>query len=1024
MSSNASKKTFEYNHSNKSSTGYNKTKKHHRTTLGRNGSSNQLPNSILNDSQGNLRPKEWTEAHNFLTTTSTSVVNKSVGEVLDELNNVSYPVKNLDIEFCASVILSISEYLTQNPQDLLISKLCQLISTLSVKHEIQFSKETGGKLLMNLISFVSSSSSWLLADCLRTLSFILYDMASKYSQEVHNSVLAVVIPQSKVSISDMEVRRQAINCLVNIFSKASPEFLSPYCKTVYLSMFQNFEILARNISVDSGLQKILFSVMKTLTSVIQIGERVHVQDVEKIVTHLTRLMFFGTNFFPASQTSNSSKKDSNGFASDSDYSDSDLPLVNRESIKIRLQSLQLFTVLAKKDFKSLFSQWKAFIPERDSLNPNPKFKQTLSTTILFDPSSKVRSTAVQALASILENSELYLAQASDVRTKSSAFTSFSQSLALMIKELHHTLIYSIQHETLPVLPLSIRTLSLLIENTPYLKMDCESLLQKIAEMLVANVTSGHVDKTVQNQSFMCLGSLFGTKEPLNEVGTILSDAKLNIIVKLINYLSDEYVYIIRTESAQVLANIAKNYPDFLWNYWDIILQKIRLGLNHHDQTLRLTLIQIINNFTSPFNESKIPAVSIKKPVGGFNTHQLTETIWEKITDTVLEFAIADNNQTIRSAAVSIFSNIIPETFETFGDGLSGRIISLVFSTMKDESPNVRQSACRTVGVFVLFNRLQNDYNFLKRALEDFKTLLLDPSLNVRVRASWSLANLCDSLRLSENIKDNNTDLVLPILISCLNSCNDNDKVLCNAVRALGNISNFAKREILEHDIFKLDSNKYSLEPNLRATQSMTIENFLLEKFIQTLNSKETSVKARWNTCYALGSLLGNANIASTSTIDTAVNVLCDLLSTDDNFKVRIQAVLALSLTKHYGTELNNFKVWKSLLEALQVLSSDNPTAQYSEYKYIKTLKKQLISTLVHFTNHVNLDSFIRSSVQVQEYMIEKGGEIIASAFSDCEWEDCYHEAIKKLQVSILDPLELEEESSMLAGVLKRHTYQF
>lgn len=440
--------------------------------------------------------------------------------------------------------------------------------------------------------------------------------------------------------------------------------------------------------------------------------------------------------------------------------------------------------------------------------------------------------------------------------------------------------------------------------------------------------------------------------------------------------------------------------------------------------MRLTLIQIINNFTSPFSESKIPAVSIKKPVGGFNTHQITDTIWENITESVLEFAIADNNQTIRSAAVSIFSNIIPETFETFGNQLSDRIISLVFSMMMDESPNVRQSACRTVGVFVLFNRLQNDYNFLKRAMQDFETLLMDSSLNVRVRASWSLANLCDTLRLSDTLKDNNTDLVLPILISCLNSCHDNDKVLCNAVRALGNISSFAKREVLEHEIFKSNNNKYSLEPDSHATESKTVENFLLEKFIQTLNSKSTSVKARWNTCYALGSLLMNTNIISTGTIDTAVNVLCDVLSTDDNFKVRIQAVLALSLTKHYGTELNNFRVWKSLIEALQVLSSDNPTAQFSEYKYIKTLKKQLLFTLVHFTNHVNLDSFIRSSVQVQEYMIEKAGEVLAASFSDCEWEDCYSETIKKLQTSIVDPLEMEEESSALAAVLKRHTYQF
>lgn len=144
-----------------------------------------------------------------------------------------------------------------------------------------------------------------------------------------------------------------------------------------------------------------------------------------------------------------------GFASDSDYSDSDSPHINRDAVKIRIAALQLINTLAKKDFKSLFAQWKILFSDNDSTNQNPKSKQTLSTVLLFDPSSKVRLAAAQALASMLENSELYLAQASEMKTKS-AFTSFSQTLASIIKELHYTLILSIKKESLPILPVSIR----------------------------------------------------------------------------------------------------------------------------------------------------------------------------------------------------------------------------------------------------------------------------------------------------------------------------------------------------------------------------------------------------------------------------------------------------------------------------------------------------------------------------------------------------------------------------------------
>lgn len=159
---------------------------------------------------------------------------------------------------------------------------------------------------MFYVGLVSNSSTWLLADCLRTLSYLLYDTSSKYSLETHKSVLGVVIPLTRVSISDLDVRRQAINCLVNI-TKCPPDMLSPYCKTIYSSMYQNFELLIKGIAGDTNSQKMLFSVMKTLVTVIQTGDKVHLQDTEKIVSQLSRLMFFGTIFFPVSPSLTSKK---------------------------------------------------------------------------------------------------------------------------------------------------------------------------------------------------------------------------------------------------------------------------------------------------------------------------------------------------------------------------------------------------------------------------------------------------------------------------------------------------------------------------------------------------------------------------------------------------------------------------------------------------------------------------------------------------------------------------------------------
>jgi len=433
--------------------------------------------------------------------------------------------------------------------------------------------------------------------------------------------------------------------------------------------------------------------------------------------------------------------------------------------------------------------------------------------------------------------------------------------------------------------------------------------------------------------------------------------------------------------------------------------------------LRLTLIQIINNFTSPFTESKIPAVSIRKPIEEFNTQTITEVVWKNITDRVLSLAIRDNQQSVRAAAVSIFSNIVPSTFDTFSDNISQEIITLVFSTIKDESPNVRTAACRTIGVFVLFSRLQNNLEFMKSSMRSFEALLEDKVLNVRVRASWSIANLCDSLRIS-NLKENN-ELTMPILISCLNTFKDNDKVLCNSVRALGNIANFSSRDLLQEKVYIGVNKRYMLHAEGTDNVEKSVEQTLLEMLLFTLDMKEASVKSKWNTCYALGNLIGNVNIGPYTT-DMAVNSLCDRITTDLNFKVRIQAVLALSLTNQYGSGTNTFRVWRSLLDSFNDLRSDNP-AHFSEYKYIKTLKKQLLTTITHFAKHVGLENFIKASTQVQEYFIENA-ELIVSVYAECEWEDEYMETIQCL-IEIFNMMELLDESSALSTIIKRHNFE-
>ncbi|KAL9648702.1 hypothetical protein ABK040_003640 [Willaertia magna] len=956
-----------------------------------------------------LIPIQWKEAMGVLKNFNSDRNNSCIENIIDELNNLRYPISNMNLEFCIDVILELSNHLfIDSNQELVISKFCQLVSTICVKQELSFSVDKGTKLTLFFANLISKSETWLLVDALRTLSYILYDMASKYSVDTHKVVLANILPLIKVSISDLEVRRQAMNCFVNICG-GNPEMIEPYSKVMYTTLMGNFDTLCKAIEGDSSLQKLLFSVLKVLICVITVGDKIHLQDTEKLVTQLTKLMFYGTKFFPVSNYCSITKKESS-FTSDSDMSDSDSSITNRDAVKIRLQSLQLISTMAKKDFKSLFGEWKLILADNDSLNPIPKYKQSISTVLLYDSSSRVRLAAVQTLGTMLENSSLYLAQASDALTKS-AFTSFSQTLASMIKELHFTLISSIKNDTLPVLPQSIRTLSILIENTPYTKFNWK-ILPQIGELLIDMILSNKVEKTVQNQAFICLSSLFGTKDPLPDVALFIRNDKIDILTKLIKFLSPDYIHVIRVEASHVLSSIAKNYPDFLWDYWNEIIKHIKSGLSHNEITLRQALVQIINNFTTPFIETKIIVLSTKKPLELFNLKVIDEEKWKDIFE-ILLMGINDVHQSIRSLSVSIFANILPSTFDNFSKEFASKVIKLVFDASNDENATVRISACRTVGVFVLFSSLQKDDKFIKQTVEILDKLMVDKVLNVRIRASWSLANVCDSLRvLPRNTSD---DIVKSILIPIISSCTDNDKIVCNSVRALGNISNFASNDLLSSELFKAKP-CYTFDLNYSNTIPLkTVEKVLIETFLQTLSSDKMSVKTKWNTCYAIGNLLANSNISEEST-NTAIDCLCERMCVDTNFKVRIQAALALSLTNSYGK--NSFKVLKSLFKAYSDMNSDSPS-QYSEYKYIVTLKSQLISTVIHFIEVVDLVSLVNDE-KVREYFLNVGVSTLVSIFIENTYQDQFVNAVKIL-IPIFKEIGVDEK---IVDRLEKYFSQF
>lgn len=73
------------------------------------------------------------------------------------------------------------------------------------------------------------------------------------------------------------------------------------------------------------------------------------------------------------------------------------------------------------------------------------------------------------------------------------------------------------------------------------------------------------------------------------------------------------------------------------------------------------------------------------------------------------------------------------------------IITILFGATRDDESAVRAAALRALGMLVEFPPLQDDVGFLMDLADVVCLALEDQNPGVRVKAAWTLANLCDCL---------------------------------------------------------------------------------------------------------------------------------------------------------------------------------------------------------------------------------------------------------------------------------------
>lgn len=204
-----------------------------------------------------------------------------------------------------------------------------------------------------------------------------------------------------------------------------------------------------------------------------------------------------------------------------------------------------------------------------------------------------------------------------------------------------------------------------------------------------------------------------------------------------------------------------------------------------------------------------------------------------------------------------------------------------------------------------------------------------------------MGNLSDAVVLNKNDQseeDIPESLLIKLLEICVELCNENDKIKANSVRALGNFLQLITKESLQNKHFKETTNN-------------------VIRFLVNILRLSTNMKVKWNACYAVGNVLKNAELYVNDEERRAVlfNSLVDLVVNFPNFKVRINAALALSTPCRRDLYGGCFvQIWKALLHALE---NTQNVEDFNEYNHRDHLVDQVylfvlsIDLLTHQINY-------------------------------------------------------------------------
>ncbi|KAF9119508.1 HEAT repeat-containing protein 6 [Mortierella sp. 14UC] len=832
-------------------------------------------------------------------------------------------------------------------------------------------------------------------DILRALSVVLFENGALVKDafaDLIDILLGTCVSPRRQDQS--ELRRMALNCLGNLVHKTGSLY-STYHDRIY-------DVVLSNLTATSYYE---VGTMASLSSTVRRKDRaserktLSTRSMPPLMDVICRFMFFtsdnatgNTSMAPTSSafsvgvikrssyaapTSTTPVSISSGAlsnpsqlidaysdpaisarrgiqSSDSEYSDSETGIHQAQRMqhdgKVRLNALLCLQALARAIPKQLQPHWPKFLTT--STSPPTAFATYKAPSLLSlmgsDPIPTVRTAVCIVLGNILESSKQYLAMAEEKSQLSglkshAGILTLSEKVGLMTRELHvgvATAMNNIDNSVEQAVVIQmIKCCTAIVASCAYEKM------RPGLALTLFNAVKRFLDSDepgLQATTLLFTTALLSNTSAQNDLReTILSPSQSDnstpdLLSQLMDLTDGAGIPIpVRVEAWNTLSAIARHHFYVIQSSWPRLDTALAIEQAADDSRVRTAGLLFLEEFAKS-GSSFIPS--------------LTPDWWKDILERHILKVFSEESPSFKALGCDCISHISADALNGLPNRLEVLVMSLVLGTAMDENATTRAAACRAIGVFILFPSLREDCTSVVDLANTVLDLCRDPNLTVRIRASWAVGNLSDSLVL---LKSNGRDDVLEealtlsfwtkIMRTALAICQDNEKLKSNGIRAIGGLLRVTFEGILERE-----------------------RHSLVKEAVYALikHMEQGSLKGRWNACYAMQNVLLNPDFPIGSTAGTSYALDSDMVSwTNDvygallqaiqqskNFKVRINACAALAVPKtraKFGDQALFRNIVQVLMTAVQNLDLEQGQHEFGEFQYRGQLETKLLRCLDH-----------------------------------------------------------------------------